>query len=1219
MATVPSLHPHIFYGLKTGIRGNALYLTEHDILYPAGGVLVVHNFTHKTQKYINLPDRKKVVNILLLNPDRTILAVAERGEKPSITLYDVKTLRRKKLLGVPFETDSHDFVAMDFSFDGTYIVAITGEPDWMLLYYNWEKGKVESTAKANIPNNPGPITQISCNPSDNCVVAIVGPGLFRLLSVSESVWRQYGFQRADLLPLTCCCWLTFDRVLAGTKDGRFILVESGELKAMYKATELTILDAKIKDEASLSIQPSPDEDDVEIKELYAFHKGFMYVCGLGTVHMFEKETNHKYRKRNVFVIPKIGYDDKACEDLNVIQNLCISPGENVLLATTLRTQLFSVRLWGLDLTLAPEIYFKIVGEQLHHGPINGLAMCAWKPIFMTSGEFDRTIRIWNYETESQELLRQYQEEICSLALHPTGLYALVGFSDKLRFMMILIDDIQSVREFGIRRCQRVSFSSNGHLFAVANEPLIQIYSTISYANIYNLEGHGGKIVTFKWTHHDEKVVSSIPNAVFEWNLSSGMRSGEVIFKTCDITDIAVTKEGSRYYVIGNDGQIREVHNSEVIRTVDLLTPKLDCLLISHSDLMIFVSGGAGNILSVQVPFTDQTLFQEFLMHDCTITWMGVACDDQTLISCSEDGTLCLWKIAAIQTQIVRMDKEFSYAAEILINKDDLKDKIHKIVDLTQRIKELENEHNYQMRQTEAFHADKLKEVHEGYCQVIEELKDKNEQLESEHTQEMNTINNEISKMKSSHEQAIQSMETSYNAKLIVEYDKYQLLEDKMQKMRDACEKEMADMTLDKEKALKELTESYESQLHEKNVQIEELHEESNQQIKEHERIKLEIEDDADREIVEVKTRYELQLKEEKDINVRLRGEAGVMKKKFISSQKEIDEFKHQVHTLQGEHQKFQATISGLDRDINDLKKEINERDATIQDKEKRIYDLKRKNQELEKFKFVLNYKIKELKNQIEPKDREIKEKKEQIQDMELELENLQKTNTSLDLQLAELKEKLHATDMELQTTLSQNRGSRALFRRMQMDLHDAAGLIQEPNKLKQAVTALYHKYSQDDDDFLNTRVQDVDAQAEFMRQREHLERTVAALKRQAAKETKGAIGDGAKIMEENVTFIVEINNLRRELKLAQRHISDMESILGLSAKYMSPKEAQARLSSAVKKHDDIHNEYKAKLEENEKLIRVLREEVQRLVQKLGQEDQAEQVQEKRKILRHKPL
>lgn len=104
-------------------------------------------------------------------------------------------------------------------------------------------------------------------------------------------------------------------------------------------------------------------------------------------------------------------------------------------------------------------------------------------------------------------------------------------------------------------------------------------------------------------------------------------------------------------------------------------------------------------------------------------------------------------------------------------------------------------------------------------------------------------------------------------------------------------------------------------------------------------------------------------------------------------------------TLKSEEVKLQNAIRGLKKDIEGLKKEIQERDETIQDKvcfeeeikclssmfsflsfvqEKRIYELKRKNQELEKFKFVLDYKIKELKKQIEPRELEIKDMKEQI-------------------------------------------------------------------------------------------------------------------------------------------------------------------------------------------------------------------------------------------------
>ena len=43
------------------------------------------------------------------------------------------------------------------------------------------------------------------------------------------------------------------------------------------------------------------------------------------------------------------------------------------------------------------------------------------------------------------------------------------------------------------------------------------------------------------------------------------------------------------------------------------------------------------------------------------------------------------------------------------------------------------------------------------------------------------------------------------------------------------------------------------------------------------------------------------------------------------------------------------------------KKEIKTRDVAINDREKRIFELKKKNQELDKFKFVLDFKIRELK------------------------------------------------------------------------------------------------------------------------------------------------------------------------------------------------------------------------------------------------------------------
>lgn len=102
------------------------------------------------------------------------------------------------------------------------------------------------------------------------------------------------------------------------------------------------------------------------------------------------------------------------------------------------------------------------------------------------------------------------------------------------------------------------------------------------------------------------------------------------------------------------------------------------------------------------------------------------------------------------------------------------------------------------------------------------------------------------------------------------------------------------------------------------------------------------------------------------------------------------------------------------------------------EKEKKILDLKKKNQELEKFKFVLDYKIKELKKQIEPRENQIAGMKERVkvpctlssvslvahfimvgwggQDMDAELERYHKANSALDVQIGELRQQL--TEMQ---------------------------------------------------------------------------------------------------------------------------------------------------------------------------------------------------------------
>lgn len=83
-------------------------------------------------------------------------------------------------------------------------------------------------------------------------------------------------------------------------------------------------------------------------------------------------------------------------------------------------------------------------------------------------------------------------------------------------------------------------------------------------------------------------------------------------------------------------------------------------------------------------------------------------------------------------------------------------------------------------------------------------------------------------------------------------------------------------------------------------------------------------------------------------------------------------------------------------------KELEERQKTINDKSSRISELKKKTEELEKFKFVLDYKIKELKRDVGPREEEKAKMGEQISNMNSEIQHFKRTNANLSLIVTDL-------------------------------------------------------------------------------------------------------------------------------------------------------------------------------------------------------------------------
>ncbi|XP_066588293.1 cilia- and flagella-associated protein 57 [Prorops nasuta] len=1207
----PSLQSKVIYGLRPEIIGNVHYISDSEIIYPVGNVLAIHNIPEQRQKLIHLSNKIKV-NIMCLAPNKRYIALAEEGEKPLISIYDLQTLKRKRALGIPYETSNvHKFNCLDFTFDSTYLAAVTGGEDQTMLFYHWDKGKVESSIKVGNPHNVLiKVDLITCNSGDAGVLAVGGIYNFKFLTVADTVWRPYGFSKADNLLICSMAWISLDRLLAGTKDGRILYLENGDLKNIYKMSETLSMSLKIREEYVMQTGstkiPLDHVDSMnweyEIKSLMACSKGFAFGFGARTIVFFEKEEVHKYSKRNIYIIPQQPIKDEKPE-LYVINTINFSPNYDRLIITTGWTQIFYTFLWGADIRVQPEgQYLEVILQNLHYGPISGLTISAWKPIFMTCGEADRTVRLWNYETGNLILMKHYADDIYSIALHPIGFFCLIGFSDKLRIMSILIDDLMQMCEFPIRNCRTVEFSHGAHQFAAVNGNIVQIYNTINFCHEFVLKGHTGKVKALVWSQNDLKLLTiGSEGSVYEWDMTTGYRLIEIVFKKVQLNDAAFISDASSLYCISNDQTISEFKDGLNMFEYSLPDTKIRGMVLGKDDSCFFINCSGGAILSLKCPLQDPIEVSSVHLHCADVTKIILSYNEDCLISTGIDGSLSIWKVHNPDTKVVRIDDKM-IMNRVLVYKGDMEEKKNKIIDLSFRLKELESEYTYKMRQTEVKHNDVLRELHQNYTQTIEELKDKIDTLHEERSNELNSINVEITRMKLAHEEKMKQMESNYEAKLIVEYDKYSTFEERNDQMRRDYENRLAELNKSTMEELDKTIAKFEARLEEKNLQLREIQEEMAHQARIYEKITVQIEEDADKEILELRTNYETLLYEEKQTNLKLKGEAGVMRNKFLAGQKDIEELKRQILNVQSQYDEYRKTIFDLEKDVGDLKREINERDLTINGKEQQIYDLNRTNKELEKFKFVLNYKIEELKSQIDPRDQEIRALKSKVRDMEEELVNLHKTNMNLELELGKFREKLNAAKREVKKELEHERRCQLLLRKIRMDLLDAVRLIQEPQALKTAVSNLYKKYTSSDE-FLRSRKVDLEAQCEFAKQRNHLERTVESLKKQTYHKKPSKPKDD-KILTENVELIAEVNVLREGLLEARKYTTELERILGLAVEE-TPATAKIKLKKLCEDHEKLYNEYSERMEQCERVIQTFKDELQRYLNKHQSTEQKE--------------
>lgn len=79
-------------------------------------------------------------------------------------------------------------------------------------------------------------------------------------------------------------------------DGRLIIVENGELIAVYNAKRMMDFDPKVRIKAPLDVVPLPKEGDrqMDIRCCTPFKLGLVFVIGDSCVYYYEKTSDHRF-------------------------------------------------------------------------------------------------------------------------------------------------------------------------------------------------------------------------------------------------------------------------------------------------------------------------------------------------------------------------------------------------------------------------------------------------------------------------------------------------------------------------------------------------------------------------------------------------------------------------------------------------------------------------------------------------------------------------------------------------------------------------------------------------------------------------------------------------------------------------------------------------------------------------------------------------------------
>jgi cilia- and flagella-associated protein 57 len=575
-------------------------------------------------------------------------------------------------------------------------------------------------------------------------------------------------------------------------------------------------------------------------------------------------------------------------------------------------------------------------------------------------------------------MRVFPEGPISVSMHPSGLHLVVGFSDRLRLMNVLLDDLREVKEFPIKACPQVKFSNGGHAFAAANGSVIQLYSTYSGDYLSSLRGHNGKVLSLHWAHNDATLLSAgLDGSIYEWDLSEGKRSREFISKGVRWSSISASKDGTLVYAAGDGAtmptgfapappsssssssdltpangtsssstgiagysgfSIREIDmaSGTVLREIHTPTPITSLVLTYASPRMLFAataadSSSASVIRSFALPFAADPPFVlathpasnspgwvDFPACSAPVVKMVTSRDDGYLFVVGADGSCLAFEVRDKDGRLPASEfgVKVPWAEEVLLTLSDLEDKKNAVRDLRDQVAELQSTNDYTLRMKDIAFQESLKKMTDSSTLELDGERQQFEILREEKFDLEREYTERLNSMEIQHRSEMQKRESLYQGKIMEEVERFQSLQSDVEAQRAMWQNKRSAMVASHLSYMAQLTGDYERRLEAARDRRRELEDEVEGVRRDWEEMRRQMGEDLDKEVEGMRRGYTEKLEAERDATLKFKGENGIMMKKFSALSKEMDEVGEEIRRMNDKQKALRGTITDLEKEIS---------------------------------------------------------------------------------------------------------------------------------------------------------------------------------------------------------------------------------------------------------------------------------------------------------------